>query len=67
MTGAQENLLRELCRSESRTLVGLAQHLDSKPSAIQKTLDALYRRSLVTVTDSGRWYVTDRGRKKVTA
>lgn len=28
-----------------------------------KVLDALFRRSLVTVTDSGRWMATERGRK----
>jgi len=66
MTAAQQQALRILGR-QSMTAVAVAQRLDTTVAAAQKILDALYRRSLVTITPAGRWCATERGRKKVAA
>ena len=53
--------------TRSMTTVGLASALDTTVPAAQKILDALFRRSLVTITPLERWTATERGRKKVAA
>lgn len=62
----QQQCLRALGRGAMST-VGVAQALDTTPGAAGKVLHALYRRSLVTVTETGRWCATERGRRKVAA
>lgn len=49
----------------SMTTAGVASALDTTMSGAQKILDALYRRSLVTITPMGKYAATERGRKKV--
>lgn len=52
---------------QSMTLAGVAQNLDTTMPAAAKVLDALYRKSFVTITPMGRYAATERGRKKVAA
>lgn len=66
MTAAQQRVLTALGR-QSLTAVGVAQRIDSTVAVAQHTLDALFRRSLVTITPAGRWAATERGRKKAAA
>ena len=47
------------------TTFEIARRLDTTLPGAQKILDALYRRSLVLLTDTGRYCVSDRGRKKI--
>lgn len=67
LSQGQTRALHTLQRHPMVTTVGLAQELDTTPAGAQKILDALYRRSLVLITDSGRWCISDRGRKAVSA
>lgn len=64
MSSAQERVLLALGR-QSMTLVGVASAVDGRVPETQKVLDALYRRSWVTITPMGRYCATDRGRRKV--
>ena len=66
MTASQEAVLRALGR-RPMTAAGIATVLDARITAVQRTLDALYRRSLVTITEQGRWMATERGCRKVGA
>lgn len=66
MTASQQRVLAALGRG-SHTAVAVAQATDMTVRGAQKTLDALYRRSLVTISPAGRWCATERGRKKVAA
>lgn len=66
MSVAQHRVLLALGR-RSMTVVGLAQAVDGNARSTQHTLDALYRKSLVTITPAGRWAVTERGRKRLAA
>lgn len=66
MSGRQQQALVALGR-QSMTAVAVAQRLDTNVGAAQRILDALYRRSLVTITPMGRYSATERGRKRVAA
>ena len=66
MSGRQQQTLRVMGR-QSMTAVAVAQRLDTNVAGAQKVLDALYRRSLVTITPMGRYSATERGRKRVAA
>lgn len=66
MSVSQERVLRAL-GSRSLSTVAVAQLVDGRVSAVQRTLDALYRRSLVTITPQQRWCATERGRRRVAA
>lgn len=64
MSASQRSTLEALCR-QPMTPERLASVLDARIPSVQRTLDALFRKSLVVVTDEGRWCVTERGRKRV--
>lgn len=62
MTARQREVLVALGRGACST-TEVAMRVDLPAPTSAKVLDALFRRSLVTVTDSGRWMATERGRK----
>lgn len=66
MTASQRSVLAALGR-QPHTVAAVAQRVDGRVSVVQHTLDALYRRGLVTLTSQGRWAATERGRKKAAA
>ena len=66
MSAAQEKVLLSLGRG-SHTAVGVAQACDMTIGATHRCLDALFRRSLVTITPQQKWCLTERGRKRVAA
>ncbi len=66
MSAAQRDVLTVL-GTDDLPVRSLAVRLDKQARTVQHTLDALYRRSLVSVNPDGTWYGTDRGRKKAVA
>lgn len=66
MSGPQLDVLRAL-GPRSMSTAEVAARLGVRPASAGKSLAALFRRSLVSVSSSGRWYVTDRGRRKQAA
>lgn len=68
MSAHQQAVLAVLGRRrQSMSLVAIASAVDRPVRTTQRTLDALFRRSLVLVTPEGRWCLSERGRKKVAA
>lgn len=51
----------------AHTTKDVAASMGVAPNVAGKVLASLYRRSLVAVTRSDRWYATERGRRKVAA
>ena len=64
MSTSQETVLQALCR-QPMTVVGLATIVDGRVPSVQRTLDALSRKSLVMITPAGTYALTGRGQKKV--
>ena len=64
MTASQHAVLRALGDNPA-TVVTVASRVDGRVSSVYRTLDALTRRSLVTINPDGRYQATERGRKKV--
>ena len=68
MSVAQEKVLGALITArQPLTVAAIAARVAGEPRTVQHTLDALYRRSLVTLHYDGRWSVTERGERKVAA
>ena len=65
MSDRQMAALRALGDGGAHSLVEVATRMDTTLPAAQRVLDALYRRSLVRITDTGRWCLSDRGRTKL--
>ena len=65
MTASQQRVLDALA-VRPMSARGVAHHTNTPTRYVQHSLDALYRRSLVTLDDRG-WTITDRGRKKKAA
>ena len=63
VTAAQQKVLDALAR-KPMGVVSLASTIDAKVNHVQHTCDALFRRSLVTHTNHGRYMLTERGKKK---
>lgn len=64
VSGLQRECLLTLGR-RMLTTSGVAAEIDVSPPVAGKVLAALYRRSLVTITETGKWCTTERGRRKV--
>jgi Mn-dependent DtxR family transcriptional regulator len=65
---AQERVLAALAVArQPLTVKAVAARVAGDTTHVQHTLDALYRRSLVTVHYDGRWTVTERGERKAAA
>lgn len=64
MSASQDAVLRALGR-RSMSTVSIASVVDARVVSVQRTLDALFRKSLVTISPSGKWSATERGRRKV--
>lgn len=64
----QREVLRYLADNPGRSPLEVANACNTTLGGAHRRLDALYRRSLVFMSDDGRrWYVTDRGEKKAAA
>lgn len=66
MTLPQLQVLKALGKT-TRSTSDIAARIDRSPVVTGHILYALARRSLVTVTASGNWYATDRGRARAAA
>jgi Mn-dependent DtxR family transcriptional regulator len=64
MSDSQKRALQILLDGP-HTTIEVARRLDTTIPVAQRTLDALYRRSWVLITDSGRYCTSERGRRKV--
>lgn len=64
---ARQTQLVVLLGRQAHTLVEVARTLDLSVASAQRVLDACYRRGWVTITDTGRWCTTDKGRRRVAA
>jgi hypothetical protein len=67
MSVRQRSVLLALADGAPHTVAHVAAVTDASMAVAQHTLDALYRRSLVAITDTGRYIITTRGQRKVTA
>lgn len=68
MSGHQQAVLDVLGRrGHAMSVASVAMAVDRPVRTTQRTLDALFRRSLVLLTPEGRWCLSERGRKKVAA
>lgn len=68
MTAAQAETLGMLARQDTAQPTWVvAACVGRDAGSVGHTLNALFRRSLVTVDGAGRWLVTDRGRRKAGA
>lgn len=68
MSGPQEKVLAALVVArQPLTAAAVAARVAGSVVSVTHTLDALYRRSLVTVHVDGRWTVTERGERKAAA
>lgn len=65
MSDRQMAALHALGDGAAHTPLEVARRLDTTLPAAQRVLEALYRRSLVLITESGRYCLSDRGRKKI--
>ena len=68
MSVAQEKVLAALVVArQPLTVKAIAARVAGDAAHVQHTLDALYRRSLVTVHYERQWTVTERGERKAAA
>lgn len=66
MTAAQQRVLATI-GDHVLTTATIAEKAGTERHCAAHTLDALYRRSLVRLTISGHWTLTERGKRKVAA
>lgn len=64
MTDTQREILRAL-GLRSMTMADLADRTGWHPRTVARSLDAMFRRSWVTLTSQGEWCATERGRKRL--
>lgn len=67
LSARQTATLLALADEQAHTLVEVARRTDTTVRCAAHTLDALYRRSLVSLTPHGRWFLTGRGARQVAA
>ena len=67
MSAAQELVLRAVDRRPGMTAISVCQQVDGRPPSVQKSLDALRRRGLIFFSESGKYYATERGSRKLAA
>jgi uncharacterized protein YjhX (UPF0386 family) len=66
MSERQRQTLAVLAGAEILTSQEIARRLDSQPGPTLRVLDALYRRSLIAITDDGAYHITGRGLRRLT-